>query len=208
MRAVSLRVPEGSWVLGVAPEFAWGQPSGVLGFVDRPMPAEVWSEGVGELGERRKVPFRGDVLIHQGQTVGPDLNMKFDPAVQDRFPRGQILGVARLKGCVALNGFPSKWRWTFCFPRPFAEGIPFHGDAGLFEVHSFAVQKAVERAEIVARKFWYGLEEGDREELLERAAVWEIEQGLPRASANALALAYWQESSFRRRRKEQLTVDS
>lgn len=78
----------------------------------------------------------------------------------------------------------------------------------MFEVHSFAVQKAVERAEIVARKFWYGLEEGDREELLERAAVWEIEQGLPRASANALALAYWQESSFRRRRKEQLTVDS
>lgn len=187
--AVSVRAPFGSLLVGVSPPFAWGMEPGLVDVMNM----------------REGTAFRGDLLIHQSRT--PDhgeLRMKFAPETHRDFPLGALLGVVRVKDVLppnagtkspwALDGY---WHWMVSFPRPFRAPVWRPGNVGLFQVHGFEVQQAMEEAEYDARRGWRALPEADREELVERAALMECNGATPGA-ANAQAIAEFRASRARR----------
>lgn len=184
MMALSVRPPAGNLLLGTAPNFAWGAPSGVADVIN----------------VREGTDFRGDLLIHQSKAPGPELAMKFTAEDHGAFPRGAILGLVRVKAVLppteplaspwAEDGF---WHWLVCFPRAFALPIPWRGALGLFEVHSFAVKRAADDADWAAHNLFRALPEHEREELVELAAMAE-DRGVPAPLANRLAINEFQQN--------------
>lgn len=182
MMALSVRPPLGNLLLGTAPCFAWGAPSGVMDVMNL----------------REGTEFRGDLLIHQGQAPAPELAMKFREEDHGCFPRGALLGVVRVKEVLAPtvplkspwaeDGF---WHWRVCFPRPFELPVPFRGAPGLFSIHSFAVSRAVEDVNWRAHNLFRVLPEHEREELVELAAM-AANRGMPEPEANRRAIEEFQ----------------
>lgn len=194
MKAVSVRAPYGSLLVGVCPLYAWGAVPGVMDV----------------LNMREGTDYRGDVLVHQSRTPdGAELRMKFAPEAHADFPLGAYLGVVRVASVLgpgerldspwAREGF---WHWRVCWPRAFKAPLWRPGNVGLYEVDSFEVQEAVREAEHAARADWRALPEPVREELVERAALME-DGGLPPGEANRRSIDEYRTARARRAMAEQ-----
>lgn len=186
MYAHSFRAPWGSLLVGRAPNFAWGAPPPLLDVV--PCGAST--------------SFCADCLVHQGQYPAPDLAMKFAAEVHDQFPRGALLGVVHVKAVYPPGHvLDSPWYEAGSYhlrvsrPRAFATPIQWRGRPGLFEVHSFEVQEAVELAELakIRAENAHITQFPDGDELLERVAVNELDYQMTGSAARAAALDHWRQ---------------
>lgn len=92
--------------------------------------------------------FRGEFLLHAGQTFDRDTDLDFGGNLPDNADpyspvnRGALLGVATITACIPVSAVPhDQRRWAigpWCFVlanvRAFAQPIPYKGRLGFFDI--------------------------------------------------------------------------
>ena len=143
MKALSIRQPWASMILGTAPE--WPDRPGLVSA--RSMPKDIenrcWSTS-----------YRGPLLVHAPKGI-ESLEYFYGPCVDQvlaELPRGVLLGCVELVRCGLWRSTspwaePAQYHWRLENPVAFPEPLVWRGQQGLFDVPDSVCEELFKQVE-------------------------------------------------------------